>query len=131
MGWVMMSEREISRGLVGRYVDVCAFADGRLQVRASGVLLPHTVFDKNQRVTHAAITENKHLGAVLARIKAEQDKTPPKVEAKRSSARNACVKTGRRSPGRPSMVDAIAERRRAEAEKLVKAARAGGQSSDI
>jgi len=36
------------------------------------------VFDKDQRVTHAAITENKHLSAVLEHIKAEQDKAPPK-----------------------------------------------------
>jgi transposase len=112
---LMLEINEVSRGLVGTYVDVCEFADGRLQVRARGVVLPHTVFDKNQRVTHAAITENKHLGAALAWIKSEQDKTPPKVTTKRTSARNAYVKTGRTPPGRPSMVDAIAEKRQAEA----------------
>ena len=100
-----------------------------MQVRALGVVLPHTVFDKNQRVTHAAITENKHLGAVLAWIKSEQDKTPPKVKTKRTSARNAYVKTGRTPPGRPSMVDAIAEKRRAEAAREVD--RVAGQSCDI
>lgn len=125
---VMLEVNEISRGLVGRYVDVCEFADGRLQVQADGLALPHTVFEKNQRVTHAAVTGKKHLGAVLAWIKAEQEKTPPKVKTKRTSARNAYRKTGRRSPGRPSMVDAIAERRRAE--KALEDARADGQASD-
>jgi len=42
------------------------------------VSIPYSVFDKDQRVTHAAITENKHLSAVLEYIKAEQDKAPPK-----------------------------------------------------
>jgi hypothetical protein len=87
---LMLEINEISRGLVGKYVNVCAFADGRLQVRAMGVVLPHTVFDKNQRVTHAAVTENKHLGAVLAWIRTEQDKTPPKVTAKRTSQERLC-----------------------------------------
>ena len=39
--------------------------------------LPYTVFDKDQRVTHAAITENKRLGDVLAYIKERQDQLPP------------------------------------------------------
>ncbi|MEO9898497.1 MAG: hypothetical protein ABJF05_19160 [Paracoccaceae bacterium] len=34
--------------------------------------------DKDQRVTHAAITENKHLSAVLEHIKAEQELSTPK-----------------------------------------------------
>ena len=125
---VMLEVNEMSRGLVGKYVDVCEFADGRLQVQAKGLALPHTVFDKNQRVTHAAVTGNKHLGAVLAWIKTEQEKTPPKVKTKRTSARNAYQKTGRRPPGRPSMVDAIAERRRAEQARETD--RAAGPPSD-
>ncbi|ASP23621.1 transposase (plasmid) [Antarctobacter heliothermus] len=40
--------------------------------------LPYSAFDKDQRVTHAAITENKNLSAVLEFIKEEQDKAPPK-----------------------------------------------------
>ena len=31
---IMLEINEISRGLVGKYVDVCEFADGRVQVRA-------------------------------------------------------------------------------------------------
>ena len=59
------------------------FADGRIQFRAKGVALPCTIFDPHQqRVTHAAITENKHLSAVLAHIKEEQEKVtlPQKIE---------------------------------------------------
>jgi hypothetical protein len=70
---IMLEETEVTRGLVGRYVETYAYADGRLDVRWKGHSLPYTVFDKDQRVTHAAITENKRLGDVLAYIKERQD----------------------------------------------------------
>ena len=60
-------------GLAGKYVDTYAFADGGLEVRWQGLSLPYKVFDKDQRVTHAAIVENKRLGEVLAFIKSQQD----------------------------------------------------------
>jgi len=59
-------------------VDTFAFPDGSFEVRWKGVSIPYSVFDKDQRVTHAAITENKRLSAVLEHIKAEQDKAAPK-----------------------------------------------------
>ena len=59
-----------------RYVETYAYADGRLDVRWKGYSLPYQVFDKEQRVTHAAITENKRLGDVLAYIKELQDQKP-------------------------------------------------------
>ncbi len=62
----------------GKYVDSYEFPDGRLEFRWKGMSLPYTVFDKDQRVTHSAITENKHLSAVLEHIKIEQDKAAPK-----------------------------------------------------
>jgi len=89
--------------------------DRRIQVRAKGVALPCSVFDPHQqRVTHAAITENKHLSAVLAHIKEKQQKAAPPPKVKPVSAKNGCKKTGRRPPGRPSKMEAYYERRRAE-----------------
>ena len=61
----------MTRGLIGRYVETYAYADGRLDMRWKGHSLPYRVFDKDQRVTHAAITENKRLSDVLA-YKAQQ-----------------------------------------------------------
>ncbi len=97
---VILEVNDLTSGLVGKYVDTYEFPDGRLQFRSKGIALPHAIFDKNQRVTHAAVTENKRLSAVLAHIKREQEKTPPKVRVKPSSARNAYKKTGRRPTGR-------------------------------
>lgn len=112
---IRLEVNDLTRGLVGKYIDTYEFADGRIQVRAKGVLLPCTVFSPHQhRVTHAAITENKHLSAVLAHIKEEQDKTAPSPKVKPTSARNRYKKTGRRPPGGPSKMETYYERRRAE-----------------
>ena len=53
---IILEENEVTRGLPGKYVDTYEFADGRFDVRWKGVSLPYFVFDKDQRVTHAAIT---------------------------------------------------------------------------
>ncbi|MFL5009811.1 ISNCY family transposase [Rhizobium sp.] len=95
---IMLEETEVTRGLAGRYVETYAYADGRLDVRWKGHSLPYRTFDKDQRVTHAAITENKRLGDVLAYIKERQDQLPtPKV--KTNSEKNGYVPRAR-GPGR-------------------------------
>jgi hypothetical protein len=42
-------------------VEINDFPDGRLEVRWKGRSLPYSAFDKLQRVSHAAIVENKRL----------------------------------------------------------------------
>ncbi|NRB36772.1 MAG: ISNCY family transposase, partial [Rhodobacteraceae bacterium] len=112
---IRLEFNDLTRGLVGKYVDTYEFADGRIQVRTKGVALPCSIFDPHQqRVTHAAITENKHLSAVLVHIKEEQEKAVPPPKVKPVSAKNGYKKTGRRPPGRPSKMEAYYELRRAE-----------------
>ncbi|MBW9056729.1 ISNCY family transposase, partial [Rhizobium mesosinicum] len=96
---IMLEETEVTRGLAGRYVETYAYADGRLDVRWKGHSLPYRVFDKDQRVTHAAITENKRLGDVLAYIKERQDERPA-PEVKTNSEQIGYTPRGRK-PGRP------------------------------
>src|SRR4029450_5853703 len=62
--------------LRGKMVDIYDFPDGRLEVRWKGRTLPYSAFDKLQRVSHAAIVENKRLGEILAWIKEQQDRQP-------------------------------------------------------
>jgi len=95
---IMLEETEVTRGLVGRYVETYAYADGRLDVRWKGYCLPYTVFDKDQRVTHAAITENKRLGELLAYIKERQEQQDKPV-VKSNSDKNGYKPRGRK-PGR-------------------------------
>jgi transposase len=95
---IILEENEITRGLPGKYVDSYEFADGRLEFRWKGISLPYSAFDKDQRVTHAAITENKHLSAVLEFIKEEQDKAQPK-KRRAGTQRTRYEPTGRRNDG--------------------------------
>jgi transposase len=99
---IMLDENDVTRGLVGKYVETYAYADGRLDVRWKGHSLPYTVFDKDQRVTHAAITENKRLGDILAYIKERQDERQ-KPEVKSNSDKVGYKSRGRK-PGRKTDV---------------------------
>jgi transposase len=96
---IMLEKNAISIGLVGQYVDIYEFADGRVDVRWKACSLPYTVFDKEQRVTHTAITENKRLGEVLSWIKAQQDEARAAPRIKTNSEQNAYRKRGTK-PGR-------------------------------
>ncbi len=98
---IMLEETDTTRGLVGKYVDTYAFVDGRFEIRWKGQPLPYKIFDMDQRVTHAAVTENKRLGAVLAHIKDAQDMAPPKYPVRTNSEKMGYKPNGRK-PGRPS-----------------------------
>lgn len=92
---IMLEVTELTQGLVGQYVDTYAFADGRLELRWKGVALSYRAFDKDQRVMHADIVENKRLSAVLAQVKEMQDSQPP-PRVKTNSEKAGYRKTGRR-----------------------------------
>jgi hypothetical protein len=98
---IMLEENDLTRGLVGKYVDTYAFVDGLFEVRWKGYSLPYRFFDMDQRVTHAAITSNKNLSAVLEHIKEMQDAAPPKPKVRTNSEKMGYKSNGRR-PGRPS-----------------------------
>jgi hypothetical protein len=87
---------EVTARLVGQEVEVYDFPDGRLEIRWKGLPLTYSVFDKLQRVSHAAIVENKRLGEVLAWIKERQDAQPvpsgDRVGPRRSSQESGLMK---------------------------------------
>jgi hypothetical protein len=84
---------EITARLVGQMVEIYDFPDGRLEIRWKGLPLAYGVFDKLQRVSHAAIVENKRLGEVLAWIKQRQD-AQPILSGTRSGPRRSSQKSG-------------------------------------
>jgi hypothetical protein len=109
---LLLERNGTTEGLAGKHVDIHAFADGRLEVRWQGLSLPFKAFDKDQRVTHAAVVENKRLGEVLAFIKSQQDLRPP-PRVKTNSEKLGYQKTGRKPPGRRRLVDKLMAQRRA------------------
>lgn len=68
----------VSRPLAGKWVEVCEFPDGRLEIRFGEHVLPYRIFDKIRQVNQAAIVENKHLDAALAMAKLLQEQLPPR-----------------------------------------------------
>lgn len=96
---LILEETEVTRPLPGKYVETREFADGRLEVLWSGVPLPFRIFDKDQRVSHAAVTENKRLGDVLAWVKEQQEANLPAPKVKSASEKGG-YKRRRRKPGR-------------------------------
>lgn len=58
---IMLKDNDITGGLVGKYVDTYAFADGRLGTRWRELSLHYKMFYMDQRVSHTAIVENKQL----------------------------------------------------------------------
>lgn len=118
---IMLEETEVTRGLVGRYVDTYAFPDGRLDVRWQGLSLSYRAFDPDQQhVTHAAITENKRLSAVLEAIKEMQEAQAPQVTTVGKQRMRYQPKGGTRKP-RKSWMDGRSARRAAEATQDVPA----------
>jgi hypothetical protein len=69
---IILERSDLVDGLAGQYVEVYDFADRPLEVRWKGHSLPYRVFNKDQRVTHTAIVENKRLRHALATVKAQQ-----------------------------------------------------------
>jgi hypothetical protein len=96
---IILERNEVSEGAVGQHVDIYDFADNRMEVRWKGVSLPYVVFDKDQRVSHTAIVENKRLGAALAFIKARRDLAVPSPRVKTNSEAGGYRRTAQK-PGR-------------------------------
>ena len=107
--------------LRGKMVDIYDFPDGRLKVRWKGRSLPYSAFDKLQRVSHAAIVENKRLGEILAWIKEKQDRQP---------RLNTIPKGPRRSSQASGLLKNRALRMAEAAKSKSQAARRGRRRSD-
>lgn len=107
---IILDRSDRSEAAAGHYVDTYAFADGRFEVRWKGFPLPYRVFDKDRRVTHSAIVENKRLSEVLAWVKEQQD-APPQVRIKTNSEKTGYTKTnapsGRRGRPRTSKASSL------------------------
>ena len=95
---IILERNEVSEELAGQYVELYDFPDRPLEVRWKGHSLPYRVFQKDQRVSHSAIVENKRLGHVLRTVKAQQDNhKAPTVQT--NSSKGGYQKRGRRLYG--------------------------------
>lgn len=61
----LLEDTPAHRKLAGRYIEVYHYPDGRIEPRANGVVLTHTLFDRLSEIDQGAIVDNKRLSQVL------------------------------------------------------------------
>ena len=95
---IILERSELADTLAGQYVELFDFSDRPLEVRWKGQSLPYRVINKDQRVSHTAVVENKRLGHALAFVKAQQGiRHQPKVKS--NSEKGGYQKRGRQLYG--------------------------------
>jgi hypothetical protein len=87
----MLADTAINRGLIGKYLEFFQYPDGRIEIRARGVSLPYSTYDKLGAVDQGAIVDNKRLSHVL---QISQD-----VQSKRDSRSVRGPSTAHRADG--------------------------------
>jgi hypothetical protein len=61
----LLADSAANRRLIGKYVEVFQFPDGRIEIRVAGEALPYSVYEKLGAVDQGAIVDNKRLGHML------------------------------------------------------------------
>ncbi len=96
---LLLERSALTETLPGKHVELLDFGSGRLEVRWNDVPLPYLVFEKDQRISHAAVVESKRLTEALAYVRELQAKTQPVPRIKTNSEKIGYVSNGRK-PGR-------------------------------
>ena len=68
----LLEDTPATRRLIGHYIDVWEYPDGRIELRADGVALPCVPYDKLAEIDQGAVIEHKRLGHALQVAQAMQ-----------------------------------------------------------
>ena len=66
-----------NRRLIGKYVEVFQYPDGRIEIRVAGRALPYSLYINSGTIEQGAIVENKRLGHALQVLQAAQARREP------------------------------------------------------
>jgi hypothetical protein len=61
----LLDDTDANRPLVGRYIDVYEYPDGRIEIRADRIALPCRPYDRLSEIDQGAVVDHKRLGHVL------------------------------------------------------------------
>src|SRR3984893_14123183 len=61
----LLADTPENRRYAGKYLDVYQFPDGKIEIRAAGVKIPYSTYNKLGAIDQGAIVENKRLGHAL------------------------------------------------------------------
>ena len=87
----LLPDTPTNRRFAGKYLDVYQFPDGRIEIRAAGLSIPYSTYDKLGDIDQGAIVENKRLGFAL--------RLAQTVQAARDNQSYAGPSTAHRSNG--------------------------------
>jgi hypothetical protein len=93
---LILERNTLTETLPGKYLELFDFGDGRVELRWNGVSLPYRVFEKDRRVVHASVVENKRLTEALAMVRALQDQALAAPKIKTSGEMGQYIPTGRK-----------------------------------
>jgi len=89
----LLADTPENRRLIGKYIEVFQFPDGRIEIRVNGQSLPYSVYEKLGAIDQGVIVENKRLGHTL--------QVAQLVQAKRDSRSVRRPSTAHRADGTP------------------------------
>ncbi len=75
----LLADTAANRRLIGKYIEVFQFPDGRVELRVAGDALPYSIYEKLGAVDQGAIVDNKRLGYALQISQTVQSKRDNRV----------------------------------------------------
>ncbi|MBK4737366.1 ISNCY family transposase [Noviherbaspirillum pedocola] len=97
----LLANTPAMRKLIHRYLDVYEYPDGRIEIRANGVVLPYATYDRLPQVEQGAIVDNKRLAHVLQVAQLVQQQRDDRRGRSGTPARTNQGKTPANVPARP------------------------------
>jgi len=102
----LLEDNPENRRLIGKYLEIFQFPEGRVEIRVAGRSLPYSVYDKLGTIDQGTIVENKRLGHMLQVAQLVQAKRDSRSVRRPSTAHRA---DGTRVP-RTKLVDSKTQR---------------------
>lgn len=90
-----------NRKLIGRYLEVWEYPDGRIEIRADGRVLPYRQYDRLAEIDQGVLVEHKRLSHVLQvaqALQAQRDDRRASGSPSRTN-RGVAVRKAERAPG--------------------------------
>lgn len=100
----LIEDHPHTRNLVGQYIEVYRYPDGRIELRAGGISLPYTYYDRLSEINQGTVVDNKRLGHMLQIIQEVQTKRDNRRSQSSPSLAHAGFKPSKcaRSPEKKS-----------------------------
>jgi transposase len=61
----LLADTATNRRLIGKYIEIFQYPDGRIEIHVAGVSLPYSLYEKLGAIEQGSIVDNKRLGQAL------------------------------------------------------------------